>query len=71
MARLAVATEKSYAQISIESNPAEEADETTADPCDFITATSLPTGLRLRITKDETLSEEGRELVKDGVLEIA
>jgi len=69
MARLAVATEKSYAQISIESDPAEEAVET--DPCDFITATSLPTGLRLRITKDETLSEEGRELVRDGVLEIA
>ena len=67
----AAATEKSYAKIEVESERDRDSEEPEADPSDFIKATSLPKGLRLRISKDESLSEEGRELVKDGILEIS
>ena len=68
MATIAAATEKSYAEIEIDSH--REARELEIEHCDFIEATSLPKGLRLRITKDESLSEEGQDLVKEGILEI-
>lgn len=68
MPTIAAATEKSYAEIEIEGGRNDKESET--DSCDFITAISLPKGLRLRVTEDESLSEEGQELVKDGILEI-
>lgn len=68
MPTIAAATKKSYAEIEIEAG--RDPRESETDRCDFIKATSLPKGLRLRITKDENLSEEGQELVKEGILEI-
>lgn len=68
MPTIAAATEKSYAEIEIDAD--RDARELETDRCDFIKATSLPKGLRLRITKDESLSEEGQDLVKEGILEI-
>jgi hypothetical protein len=36
-----------------------------------IKAASLPKGLRLRVSEEESVSDEGRDLIEEGILEIS
>ncbi|HXQ70662.1 MAG TPA: hypothetical protein VN844_09255 [Pyrinomonadaceae bacterium] len=60
------ATAQAYAEVEVEHI---EGDLTEFE--NVLMSVSLPKGLRVRISKDENLSEEGHELVKEGILEIS
>ena len=60
------ATAKTYAEVEVE-----HVEDDLTDFENAIMSVSLPKGLRVRISKDENLSEEGHELIKEGILEIS